>query len=147
MPRQYPIVLENLSQDLLSIVGPYFPPCLKNGLKNLSVNLLFCWQVAEARVFFLFYVSKNHQKDAIKDLDGSSLCGERVRLELANVSRAFHFFLKVSAFSDPEAPADQVREIEAVAIEEMIAADLTALIEHDTLSKSRTCQAESGTVF
>ena len=26
------------------------------------------------------------KKDAIKDLDGCSLCGERVRLELANVS-------------------------------------------------------------
>jgi hypothetical protein len=99
--------------------------------------------------FFLFYVSKNHQKDAIKDLDGSSLGGERVRLELANVSRVFYSRLNVSVFSDHEALADQAREIEAEieAVEEMIAADLTALIEHDSLSKSRTCPAESGTVF
>jgi len=45
--------------------------------------------------------------------------------------------------TDPEAPADQAREIEVAAIEEMIAADLTALIEHDLLSKLRTCPAES----
>jgi len=46
---------------------------------------------------------------------------------------------------DPEAHADQAREIEAVAveIEEMSDGDRTALIEHDTLSKSRTCPAES----
>lgn len=46
---------------------------------------------------------------------------------------------------DPEAHADQAREIEAVAveIEEMSDGDRTALIEHDTLSKSRTYPAES----
>ena len=56
------------------------------------------------------------------------------------------FFIR---FSDPEAHADQAREIEVVAveIEEMSDGDRTALIEHDTLSKSRTCPAESGTVF
>jgi len=61
------------------------------------------------------------------------------------------FFIR---FSDPEAHADQAREIEAVAVEiaveiaaEMSDGDRTALIEHDSLSKSRTCPAESGTVF
>jgi len=47
---------------------------------------------------------------------------------------------------DPEAHADQAREIEAVAVEieaEMSDGDRTALIEHDSLSKSRTCPAES----
>jgi len=62
-------------------------------------------------------------------------------MEALSVASEFDWNLQ----TDHEALADQAREIEAEieAVEEMIAADLTALIEHDSLSKSRTCPAES----
>lgn len=65
----------------------------------------------------------------------------RTSMEAPSVANEFDWNLQ----TDHEALADQAREIEAEieAVEEMIAADLTALIEHDSLSKSRTCPAES----
>lgn len=72
-------------------------------------------------------------------IDGTPRTRSRTSMEALLLANEFDWNLQ----TDPVAPADQARVTEAVAIEEMIAADLTALIEHDTLSKSRTCPAES----
>ena len=87
------------------------------------------------------------KKDAIKDLDGSSLCGERVRLELANVRLLYFppFMKRNSSALDLDDRAHVTEEATAAAVVVTIDVVPTALIELDTLSKSRTCPAESGT--
>lgn len=86
------------------------------------------------------------KKDAIKDLDGSSLCGERVRLELANVRLLYFppFMKRNSSALDLDDRAHVTEEATAAAVATIDEAP-TVLIELDTLSKSRTCPAESGT--
>ena len=85
------------------------------------------------------------KKDAIKDLDGCSLCGERVRLELANVSSPLPLpvFIKTSSALDLDDPAHVTEAATEVAV--TIDGAPIAPTELDTLSKSRTCPAESGT--